>query len=370
MGSRAASSLESLLVRYGFLPPPRPPTSGCESETCCPSQLVSYFASSECRQKKGLLPNDSASGPRDCLVHHCTVCEADFVGATQKPLIMETLAKAAAVIALPAAAWYVLLAPSKPKKKAHRGRKANKKKKEVVAAPPAPAPAAPAPAPAPAPDPVRVPKAAPPPRPKPKPRRPLATTSVPAGFSNGDKVEARFGGGEDFFKATVTGSKPLGGGKYSYALAYDDGATETGVAASFIRRVGGAAAQAVPAKPIAQAAPAPELDGLVAYSKGGAPAPTAPRTSHAASLTAKPRPRATNDDDDDDAFDPVQSVDDWKKAAPKPRRPAVARPDIAARKAAQAEKNDAARRAEINRKKKEKKKAKKLEVREHFRQTL
>ena len=66
----------------------------------------------------------------------------------------------------------------------------------------------------------------------------------------------------------------------------------------------------------------------------------------------------------------VQSVDDWKKAAPKPRRPAVARPDIAARKALQAEKNEAARRAEINRKKKEKKKAKKLEVREHFRQTL
>ena len=170
----------------------------------------------------------------------------------------------------------------------------------------------------------------------------------------GDKVEARFGGCEDFFPATITGSKPLGGGKYSYALAYDDGATETGVAASFIRRVGGAktpATQRSAPKP----PPAPELDGLVAYSKGGAPAPAEPRTSHAASLTAKPRPRSRDDDDDDDdAFDPVQSVDDWKKAAPKPRRPAVARPDIAARKAAQAEKNDAARRAEINRKKKEK----------------
>jgi hypothetical protein len=215
---------------------------------------------------------------------------------------------------------------------------------------------------------VRVPKAAPPPRPKPKPRRPLATTSVPAGFSSGDKVEARFGGGEDYFPATITGSKPLGGGKYSYALAYDDGATETGVSASFIRRVGGAstppATQSTPTPP-----PAPELDGLVAYSKGGAPAPAAPRTSHAASLTAKPRPRAPTDDDDD-AFEVVQSVDDWKKAAPKPRRPAVARPDIAARKAQQAEKNEALRRAEINRKKKEKKKAKKLEVREHFRQAL
>ena len=279
----------------------------------------------------------------------------------RKTTNMETLAKAAAIIALPAAAWYVLLAPSKPKKKAHRGRKANKKKTKepAAAAAPAPAPAAaPAPAPAPAPaadpDPVRVPKAAPPPRPKPKPRRPLATTSVPAGFSSGDKVEARFGGGEDYFPATITGSKPLGGGNYSYALAYDDGATETGVSASFIRRVGGTstppATQSTPTPP-----PAPELDGLVAYSKGGAPAPAAPRTSHAASLTAKPRPRSRDDDDDDDdAFDPVQSVDDWKKAAPKPRRPAVARPDIAARKAAQAEKNDAARRAEINRKKKEK----------------
>ena len=196
---------------------------------------------------------------------------------------MDTIAKAAAIVALPAAAWYVLLAPSKPKKKAHRGRKANKKKPKEPAAAAAPAPppapaSAPAPAPAADPDPVRVPKAAPPPRPKPKPRRPLATTSVPAGFSNGDKVEARFGGGEDFFKATVTGSKPLGGGKYSYALSYDDGATETGVAASFIRRLGSTAAQAVPAKPMAQAAPAPELDGLVAYSKGGAPAPTATRT--------------------------------------------------------------------------------------------
>ena len=223
-------------------------------------------------------------------------------------------------------------------------------------------------APAADPDPVRVPKAAPPPRPKPKPRRPLATTSVPAGFSSGDKVEARFGGGEDYFPATITGSKPLGGGKYSYALAYDDGATETGVSASFIRRVGGAstppATQSTPTPP-----PAPELDGLVAYSKGGAPAPAAPRTSHAASLTAKPRPRAPTDDDDD-AFEVVQSVDDWKKAAPKPRRPAVARPDIAARKAQQAEKNEALRRAEINRKKKEKKKAKKIEVREHFRQAL
>ena len=47
---------------------------------------------------------------------------------------METLAKAAAIIALPAAAWYVLLAPSKPKKKAHRGRKANKKKTKEPAA--------------------------------------------------------------------------------------------------------------------------------------------------------------------------------------------------------------------------------------------
>ena len=286
---------------------------------------------------------------------------------------METLAKAAAIVALPAAAWYVLLAPSKPKKKAHRGRKANKKKKEVVAAPPAPAPAAPAPAPAlaPAPDPVRVPKAAPP-RPKPKPRaRPLpATASVPAGFSNGDKVEARFGGCEDYFPATVTGSKPLGGGKYSYALKYDDGATETGVAAAFIRRVGGASTPATQQSAPKPAAPAPELDGLVAYSKGGAPAPAAaPRTSHAASLTAKPRPRAPTDDDDD-AFEVVQSVDDWKRAAPKPRRPAVQRPDIAARKAQQAEKNEALRRAEINRKKKEKKKAKKLEVREHFRQAL
>ena len=166
----------------------------------------------------------------------------------------------------------------------------------------------------------------------------------------------------------MTDSKPLGGGKYSYALAYDDGATETGVSASFIRRVGGAktpaTTQSTPTPP-----PAPELDGLVAYSKGGAPAPAAPRTSHAASLTAKPRPRAPTDDDDD-AFEVVQSVDDWKKAAPKPRRPAVARPDIAARKAQQAEKNEALRRAEINRKKKEKKKAKKIEVREHFRQTL
>jgi len=298
---------------------------------------------------------------------------------------METIAKAAAVIALPAAAWYVLLAPSKPKKKAHRGRKANKKKTKepaVTAAPAPPPAAAPPPAPAPAaardapaaaqeagPDPVRVPKAAPP-RPKPKPRRPLATTSAPAAFSEGDKVEARFGGCEDYFPATVTSSKPLGGGKYSYALAYDDGATETGVAASFIRRVGGASTPATTQSAPKPAAPAPELDGLVAYSKGGAPAPAAPRTSHAALLTAKPRPRATNDDDDDDAFEVVQSVDDWKKAAPKPRRPAVARPDIAARKAAQAEKNEALRRAEINRKKKEKKKAKKLEVREHFRQTL
>jgi len=283
---------------------------------------------------------------------------------------METIAKAAAIIALPAAAWYVLLAPSKPKKKAHRGRKANKKKAKepaAAAAPAAPRAAAPPPAPAPAAardapaaaqeaDPVRVPKAAPPPRPKPKPRRPLATTSAPAAFADGDKVEARFGGCEDYFPATITGSKPLGGGKYSYALKYDDGATETGVAAAFIRRVGGTAAQAVPAKPVAPAAPAPELDGLVAYSKGGVPAPAAaPRTSHAASLTAKPRPRSRDDDDDDDdAFDPVQSVDDWKKAAPKPRRPVVARPDIAARKAAQAEKNEALRRAEINRKKKEK----------------
>ena len=288
---------------------------------------------------------------------------------------MDTIAKAAAIVALPAAAWYVLLAPSKPKKKAHRGRKANKKKPKEPAAAAAPAPppapaSAPAPAPAADPDPVRVPKAAPPPRPKPKPRRPLATTSVPAGFSNGDKVEARFGGGEDFFKATVTGSKPLGGGKYSYALSYDDGATETGVAASFIRRIGGVKTPATQQSAPRPAAPAPELDGLVAYSKGGAPAPAAaPRTSHAASLTAKPRPRAPTDDDED-AFEVVQSVDDWKKAAPKPRRPAVARPDIAARKAAQAEKNEAARRAEINRKKKEKKKAKKLEVREHFRQAL
>ena len=197
---------------------------------------------------------------------------------------METLVKAAAIVALPAAAWYVLLAPSKPKKKAHRGRKANKKKTKEPAAAAAPTPtpaAAPPPAPAPAaaqeadPDPVRVPKAAPPPRPKPKPRRPLATTSVPAGFSSGDKVEARFGGGEDYFPATITGSKPLGGGKYSYALAYDDGATETGVSASFIRRVGGAstppATQSTPTPP-----PAPELDGLVAYSKGGAPAPAPP----------------------------------------------------------------------------------------------
>jgi len=281
---------------------------------------------------------------------------------------METLVKAAAIIALPAAAWYVLLAPSKPKKKAHRGRKANKKKKEVVAAAPVPVPA-PAPAPAPAPDPVRVPKAAPPPRPKPKPRRPLATTSAPAAFADGDKVEARFGGADDYFPATITGSKPLGGGKYSYALKYDDGATETGVAASFIRRVGGAKTPATQQSAPKPAAPAPELDGLVAYSKGGAPAPAAPRTSHAASLTAKPRQRAPTDDDDD-AFEVVQSVDDWKKAAPKPRRPAVARPDIAARKAQQAEKNEALRRAEINRKKKEKKKAKKLEVREHFRQAL
>ena len=299
---------------------------------------------------------------------------------------METLAKAAAIVALPAAAWYVLLAPSKPKKKAHRGRKANKKKAKEPAAAAAPAPppaAAPPPAPAPAAardapaaaretDPVRVPKAAAPPRPKPKPRRPLATTSVPAGFSDGDKVEARFGGGEDYFPATVTSSKPLGGGKYSYSLAYDDGATETGVTASFIRRVGGAKTPATQQSAPKPAAPAPELDGLVAYSKGGNPAPAAaPRTSHVASLTAKPRPRSRDDDDDDnEAFDPVQSVDDWKKAAPKPRRPPAARPDIAARKAAQAEKNEAARRAEINRKKKEKKKAKKLEVREHFRQTL
>ena len=284
---------------------------------------------------------------------------------------METIAKAAAIIALPAAAWYVLLAPSKPKKKAHRGRKANRKKTKepAAAAVPTPTPAAAREA---DPDPVRVPKAAPPPRPKPKPRaRPLpATSSVPAGFSNGDKVEARFGGGEDYFPATVTSSKPLGGGKYSYALAYDDGATETGVAAAFIRRVGGAKTPATQQSAPKPAAPAPELDGLVAYSKGGAPAPAAaPRTSHAASLTAKPRPRAPTDDDDDE-FNPVQSVDDWKKAAPKPRRPAVARPDIAARKAAQAEKNEALRRAEINRKKKEKKKAKKLEVREHFRQAL
>jgi hypothetical protein len=278
------------------------------------------------------------------------------------------LAKLAAIVALPAAAWYVLLAPSKQKKKAHRSKK-NKEKKESLA-PPAPAPA-PAPASvAAAPDPVRVPKA-PPPRPKPKPRaRPRATTSAPAAFSEGDRVEARFGGGEDYFLATVTGSKPLGGGKYSYALAYDDGAKETGIAATLIRRVGGTAAQAAPTQPVAPTAPAPQLDGLVAYSKDGAVAPAAaPRTSHRASLTAKPQPQ-TDNDDDDDAFDPVQSVDDWKKAAPKPRRPAIARPDISVRKAAQAERNEVAKKAEANRRKKEKAKAKKLAVREHFRQAL
>ena len=160
---------------------------------------------------------------------------------------METLAKAAAIVALPAAAWYVLLAPSKPKKKAHRGRKANKKKKEVVAARPRPRRRHPRQHRRRHPTRCASPKAWPP-RPKPKPRRPLATTSVPAAFSSGDKVEARFGGGEDYFPATITGSKPLGGGKYSYALAYDDGATETGVSASFIRRVGGASTPATHAE--------------------------------------------------------------------------------------------------------------------------
>ena len=303
--------------------------------------------------------------------------------AQNNPATMEALAKLAklaAIVALPAAAWYVLLAPSKQKKKAHRSKKTKKKKESVAAAqaPASVAPPAPAPAPAPAsvaaaPDPVRVPKA-PPPRHKPKPRaRPRATTSAPAAFSEGDRVEARFGGGEDYFPATVTGSKPLGGGKYSYALAYDDGAKETGIAATLIRRVGGTAAQAAPTRPAAPTAPAPQLDGLVAYSKDGATLPAAaPRTSHRASLTAKARPRSRDDDDDDDddAFDPVQSVDDWKKAAPKPRRPAIARPDISVRKAAQAERNEVARKAEANRRKKEKAKAKKLAVREHFRQAL
>jgi len=289
-------------------------------------------------------------------------------------------------------------------KSAHRGKRTKKKKADTTA--PAPAPSVPAPKAAPEPkpaaaappsaaraDPVRVAARAPE---KPRaaaPRGKSAAPTAPPAYEDGALVEARYEDGADWYKATVTSSKPLGGGKRCYAVRYDDGEAETGLPPNRLRPRGGArtpaAGASAPAAPAAAAAP--DLEGLVAYAKPGGAAPArSGGASHAADLRGRvqPAPGASrrkkecarllreNDGDGDesddgglydDVIDVVQSVDDWKKAAPKPLRPKFAKEKRVKKAAPDAE---AQRNAEKNRAKKEKAKLKKEALREHFRETL
>jgi len=206
--------------------------------------------------------------------------------------------------------------------------------------------------------------------------------SATAAFGVGDRVEALWQN-ESWHPGSVTGVKPLGAGRFSYAVAYDDGESETRLDPDRLRRHAPKEeapvveqptnATAAPDRAADNATAAPDLAACVAYRKDGLAdvVPASDDVSKArrrldrkvANLVKKETP--AEDDDDDDLFEVpvVQSESEWRAAAPKPRKPKVdKKPAPKPAATASSESN-----TEKNRKKREKQKANKLAVREALR---
>jgi len=184
-------------------------------------------------------------------------------------------------------------------------------------------------------------------------------------------------------QTSVVVSNVVGAGRYSYGVAYDDGETETRVAASRLRRRQQHAAETareIIAKTTSDPRDAalPDLGDCVAYRKDGlssqeeeedhrdAVRPPPPKEVDVVVTRAPPE----EEDDSDDEFDAgvVQSEADWKAAAPRPRRPPRAEKPAPPKTTTPPAAAKAA--AEKNRKKREKQKAQKLAVRELMRAQL
>ena len=192
------------------------------------------------------------------------------------------------------------------------------------------------------------------------PEPPSEPSSAKAAFEEGEKVEALWNG-ESWHPGTLRTVKPLGAGEFSYAVDYDDGEFESRLDASRLRRI--SAAPRVQQKTVTPT-DVPDLSNCVAYRKDGLPDVV---DENPPTTTRRLRRRLQNNlpdavpDDDDDDFDVgvVQSEAEWRAAAPKPRKPKVAKPPP--------EKKKEVSNTEKNRKKREKQKSQKLAVREALR---
>lgn len=204
-------------------------------------------------------------------------------------------------------------------------------------------------------------------------KRPAATCESPddgdgPDFKEGDRVEVLWQG-TSWHPARITSSKALGGRRYVYAVAFDDGETMTRLSPDSLRP-GKAAAWPKPADVARNTDTAlPNLEDCVAYRKESVAPPPEPSRPTARVVEAVDERRSEEEDEEQEELmvNVVQSESDWKRAAPKPRKPPVSKAPKPRQQAPTASQVVA---AEKNRKKRERQKQQKLAVREAMRTQL
>lgn len=195
----------------------------------------------------------------------------------------------------------------------------------------------------------------------------------------GDRVLALWRG-ESWHPATITSMKPMGSGDFLYAVVYDDGEAETRIPPSALQSVGVTAepkaSKRVP--PTEADSKLPDLDDCIVYMKDGGKSMVGPVTRSEPSAVSRPGESPDNalveeeegdveaeEDEDGFVMNVVQSESDWKRAAPKIRRPPVTR-----RAEAKTPNKGEANISGKNRKRRERQRQHKLTVREIMRSQL
>lgn len=195
----------------------------------------------------------------------------------------------------------------------------------------------------------------------------------------GDRVLALWRG-ESWHPATITSVKAMGSGNFLYAILYDDGEAESRIPPSSLQKFGvktePMTSKRVP--PTGADLELPDLNDCVGYLKDGGKSMVPPATRSKPSAVSRldqppenvvvEEEEGDTDPDDDEvdfAMNVVQSESDWKRAAPKIRRPPVTR-----RAEAKAPKKGEDNVSSKNRKRRERQKQHRLAVRDMMRSQL
>jgi len=179
-------------------------------------------------------------------------------------------------------------------------------------------------------------------------------------YNEGDRVEANWQNEGKWYPAKIYKKKALGAGRYSYAVHYDDGESETRLEPERLRLL----KKEIEKNQVVQTASLPDLNECVAYKKDESSQPIVqPQTQPVIQEKISIFQAKLKEDSDSDT-DPTNIIltqDEWKAAAPKPQFP----PRL--KKEKKEKQSPTSMSTEKNRRKREKQRANKIAVREALR---